>query len=354
MPSAYCEAVTTSPLPTIHKQDALLTLGMGKHHLSLWAKRGISMLTHRFSTVCQCGALVPGGEGKQVRASEIVGAEGSKMRVFCESLGVETELPERPERIVCLASSLTETLCEMGLGQRIAGISRYCARYTPLANVPVVGDYLRVDKSVLASLDADLIILTTGIQRPLGIKLSQEGYPVYALPLPSSLSGVMENVNVLGGLVNEVESARRLRQRWEQQFQTLYLSAPLRRPRVYIELWFGRHLRTVGALSFVHDLVEAAGGNNIFGRDRRAYFIPDLEQVAALRPDVLLFHTEPEHPVDVAGLIEERGWHRWNPAPYVVVGTVEKGQNIIHEGPSMMETATWLQGHFHFWARHYR
>jgi len=72
------------------------------------------------------------------------------------------------------------------------------------------------------------------------------------------------------------------------------------------------------------------------------------------RPDVLLFHTEPEYPVDIAALIEERGWHRWNPAPYVVAGSVQKGQNIIHEGPSMMETATWLQGHFHFWARHYR
>ncbi len=276
------------------------------------------------------------------------------MRVFCETLGVHVELPERPHRIVCLASSLTETLFEMGCGHRVAGISAYCSRYIPAGDLPVVGDYLRVDKALLQQVQPDLIILTTGIQRNLGIRLAQEGYPAYALPLPTSLSGVMENLNVLGGLVNEVESARRLRQRWEQQFGTLYLSAPMRRPRVYIELWFGRHMRTVGALSFVHDLVEASGGDNIFGRDRRAYFVPDPEQVASLRPDVLVFHTEPDYPVDVPKLIEERGWHRWNPAPYVVVGTVDKGQNIIHEGPSMMETATWLQGHFHFWARHWQ
>jgi len=268
------------------------------------------------------------------------------MRVFCEPLGVAVELPERPQRIVSLASSLTETLFEMGCGARVVGISAYCSRYIPANHLPVVGDYLRVEHTLLASLQPDLILLTTGIQRPLGIKLAQAGYPVYALPLPTSLSGVMENLNLLGGLLNEVETARRLRQRWEQQFQTLYLSAAARRPRVYIELWFGRHVRTVGALSFIHDLVEAAGGDNIFGRD--------LDAVASMRPDLLLFHTEPDYPVDVARLIEERDWHRWNPAPYVVVGSVRKGENLIHEGPSIMETATWLQGHFHFWARHYR
>jgi iron complex transport system substrate-binding protein len=276
------------------------------------------------------------------------------MRVFCETLGVDIDLAERPQRIVCLASSLTETIFEMGCGHRVAAISAYCSRYIPANNLPVAGDYLRADEAMFQQINPDLILLTTGIQRTLGIRLAQAGYPVYALPLPSSISGVMENLNLLGGLLNEVESARRLRQRWEQQFQTLYLSAPLRRPRVYIELWFGKHMRTVGALSFIHDLVEAAGGDNIFGRDRRAYFTPDLAQVEMARPDVLLFHTEPEYQVDIAALIEERGWHRWNPAPYVVAGSVQKGQNIIHEGPSMMETATWLQGHFHFWARHYR
>ncbi|MEJ5251354.1 MAG: ABC transporter substrate-binding protein [Chthonomonadetes bacterium] len=277
------------------------------------------------------------------------------MRVFCDVLGVEVEIPEHPQRIVCLVSSLTETLFEMGCAHRLAGISAYCHRYIPPTDLPVVGDYLRVDESLLSQIAPDLIIVTTGVQRALGQRLVKAGYPVYALPLPSSISGVMENVNLLGGLVNEVESARRLRQRWEQQFQTLCLSAPVRRPRVYIELWFGRHMRTVGALSFIHDLVEAAGGDNIFGRDRRAYFVPDFAEVERQRPDVLLFHTEPDdYPVDVAALIEERGWHQWNPAPYVVIATVNKGQNIIHEGPSMMETATWLQGHFHFWARHYR
>lgn len=275
------------------------------------------------------------------------------VRVFCEPLGVSVDIADHPQRIVCLASSLTEALFEMGCGHRVAGISVYCPRYIPASDLPVVGDYLRVDETLLRQINPDLILLTTGIQRALGLRLAQAGYPVYALPLPSSMGGVMENLNLLGGLVNEVESARRLRQRWEQQFRTICLSAPERRPRVYIELWFGRHLRTVGALSFIHDLVESAGGDNIFGRDRRAYFVPDLEQVAEARPDVLLFHTEPDYPVNVEALIEERGWHRWNPAPYVVVGTVQKGQNIIHEGPSMMETAMWLQAHFHSWARHY-
>lgn len=272
------------------------------------------------------------------------------MRITCETLNAVIEVPPRPERIVSLVSSATEALFAMGCGERVVGVSTYCPRYVPNLQRPLVGDYLRVEEEQLARLEPDLVLVTTGVQRSLGLALLAQGYPVYALPLPTSLHGILENVNLLGGLVNEAKAARRLMREWEEFFQGLRRRPFTRRPRVYAELWFGKHLRTVGALSFVNDLIEVAGGENIFGADRRAYFVPDLEEVARLRPEVLLVHTEPEHPVSVPGLLEERGWHRWEPPPLVVETSVERGRNIIHDGPSMMETALWLHGLLASWA----
>lgn len=53
--------------------------------------------------------------------------------------------------------------------------------------------------------------------------------------------------------------------------------------------------------------------------------------------------SEPEHPVDPAALVAERGWDRAF-APRLVVSTTDRGRNLIHDGPSLLETARWLAG----------
>ena len=50
------------------------------------------------------------------------------MRVFSEVMGEAVELPDKPKRIVPLSPSITETLFEMGLGDRVAGVTVYCHR----------------------------------------------------------------------------------------------------------------------------------------------------------------------------------------------------------------------------------
>jgi iron complex transport system substrate-binding protein len=273
------------------------------------------------------------------------------MRIFCESLRSKLDLPEKPERIVSLVSSASETIHAMGLAERVAGVSRYCPRYAPFPESLVVGDYLKVDEDRLSTLKPDLVLVTSGVQLPLGTSLAGKGYPVYVLPLPRSLFGILENVRLIGGLLNEMDKAQQLVKRWEESFHALVNDPPEPLPRVYVELWFGRHQRTVGGLSFIHDLVEAAGGRPLFGSDRRGYFVPDLREVEKTRPEVVLFFDEPEWPMNWQALIKERGWDRWSPPPFVVQSSVMRGQNIIHDGPSMIETAQWLHGQLLRWAK---
>jgi len=252
--------------------------------------------------------------------------------------------PQPPRRVVSFVSSATETLFALGCGEAVVGVTPYCYRYVEGLQVPIAGDYLKADLAYLRSLEPDLVLVTSGIQEAFAKRLAEAGLPVHALPLPASRFGILENQVALGGLMHRVAEARALSTRMETGFAELIASAPAHRPTVFIEMWCGRHLRGIGGLSFIHDLVELAGGVAVPTVRSEAYPVPDLELVAALRPEAVLFFQEPEFPVDAEATLAGRGWN-WGPR--IISSDTTKGRNIIHDGPSYLDTARWLRQALH-------
>ncbi len=265
------------------------------------------------------------------------------MHITCEMLKTELDLPAPPRRVVSLVSAATETIATLGCKERLVGVSPYCGRYVTNLDAPVVGDYLKAAPERLHAVAPDLVLVTSGVQLALGRKLMAAGLPVFVLPLPCSRFGIWQNTVTLGALLQVLPAARSLAERLDTECQRRVSTATSPRPRVYVELWFGKYLRTVGGLSFIHDLIAVAGGENIFGSEPVSYVEPDFGAVVRGQPDVAVFFSEPEYPIDSQVLIRERGWHRTLPALRVIESSVDRGRNVIHDGPSFVETAAWLQ-----------
>lgn len=262
------------------------------------------------------------------------------MRVTCPAFGTVLDLDRPPRRVVSFVSSATETLFELGCGGAVVGVTPYCARYVDGLAAPVVGDYLKADLAALKALEPDLVLVTLGIQTAFGRRLAQAGLPVFALPLPASRHGILENQLTLGGLMHRVPEARALNRRLEAGFAALLADAPAHPLAVFAELWFGRHLRGVGGLTFIHDLIELAGGRPVALPGSEAYPRLDEATLKTLRPERWILFQEPEFPVDAAALRAQRGWPEGVP---VIASTVDKGRNLIHDGPSFLDTARWLK-----------
>jgi ABC-type Fe3+-hydroxamate transport system substrate-binding protein len=245
--------------------------------------------------------------------------------------------------VVSLVSSATETLFALGAGDAVVGVTPWCARYVPGLSAPVVAEYVSADPAVVAAARPDLVVATDGIQLPLARRLAAAGLPVILLPVPRSRAGILENTVAIGALVGRIREARALCDGLEAGCAALLASAPPRRPRAWCELWFGPHLRRPGGLSFVHDLLWLAGLDPTHGDRPDAYELPDLDEVPRLAPEWVVVFSEPEHPVDARALLAARGWDRAF-APRLAVSTVERGRNLIHDGPSFLETARWLRG----------
>ena len=264
------------------------------------------------------------------------------MKIHSELLNHRFELAGPPRRVVSLLSSATETIERIGKPEAIVGVSEYCGRYTRDVAAPVVGQYMTADEEAVAALKPDLIVVTTGVQHKLGLRLGASALPVYALPLPSSFNGILENILTVSALMDDISAGRRLCEELSERMDVVRRGRGHARPRTYVELWFGRHMRTIGGRAFVHDLVESSGAKPLFGASPEGYFEPDFDRVSSLHPERVVFFQEPEHPVDFRAECAARGWGQIADAP-LISSTIHRGRNVIHDGPSFVDTAEWLQ-----------
>ena len=253
-----------------------------------------------------------------------------------EYLGNRFEWTGRPKRVVSLLSSATETIDVIGLGPSVVGVSAFCDRYVSL-DAPVVGEYTRVDYQRIAELEPDLILVTSGVQTQVGRRLVDMGLPVYTLGLPGSIGAVFDNIITVTALMDSISKGRDLVDRLRNRLAP----DPVPSRSTYVEIWFGRHVRTLGGRSFISDLVHLSGGKGLYSDNALGYLKPNLAEIATMRPEVMLALSEPEYPIDFSSAIIEREWD-WS--PQLIVSDVVKGINIIHDGPSIVDTIEWLRG----------
>ncbi len=82
---------------------------------------------------------------------------GGTVESATEGRGAAAAKP--PQRIVSLAPSLTETLFALGVGDRVVGVTRYCAYPPEVLDLPVIGGHLDPNFEAIVSLEPDLVVL---------------------------------------------------------------------------------------------------------------------------------------------------------------------------------------------------
>jgi ABC-type Fe3+-hydroxamate transport system substrate-binding protein len=229
------------------------------------------------------------------------------MKVYNDILDVYLEVPSDP-RIVSLAPSNTDILYQLGLWENLVGISTYCNVPVNMTGKPRVGSYINVDYKRLDELKPDIIFTTTGVQKKLSIELWKKGYPVYPIPLPLSIYGILENTVVIGSILNRVEKAYEKTQLYLEMIEEL--PKPEKRVGVYYEVELGGPI-TVGSLSYINSSLHMLGLRNIFGDEPMSYFKPDPDKVAAMNPDLIIYEVNRKETVDVDVALDmflNRGW----------------------------------------------
>lgn len=265
-------------------------------------------------------------------------------RLFNEVLGAEVEIPEAPERIVSFSPAATESLFMLGLGEKVAGVSAFCARPAAARSKRRLGSYNTVRDEVLDGVKPDLVLTVTGYQRDFALRLSKK-YPVYPLELPVSIAGIVDFVVKVGLVCGRPERGRELAADLLRKAGSLGRVTNL---KGYVEIDLGGPV-SFGSYSYITDAFRFLGGSLVYEDSPSEWLVPDLEWVRAQDPDLLVY--EPKmfsgfREEEVGRILRSRGWERMRAERlgnvFVTPGPLDF---LAHHGPSFItEALPWLEG----------
>lgn len=198
---------------------------------------------------------------------------------------------QAPRRIVSLVPALTEMLFAIGAGPQVVGVSSY-DRFPPeAATRPRVGALLDPDVERILALRPDLVAVY-GSQVDLKRQLARASVPVFDYR-HAGLADVLTTLRALGETTGHAAAADAVAAGIERRLAAVRADAA-GRPRVRTMLVFGREpgaLRNVyaaGGRGFLHDMLVAAGGENVFAEIDRESVQATTEVILARAPDVIL------------------------------------------------------------------
>lgn len=201
----------------------------------------------------------------------------------------------RPERIVSLVPSHTESLHDLGLADRVVGRTRFCIHPGPwVESVPHVGGTKDADLQKILDLEPDLVVVDKD-ENPLALveALQAEGVEV----LWSEIDTVEDAADFLQRLGDRCgvpeaggRQAKRIRNALADAHEAQRGHEPL---PIFCPIWYGPWM-TFDATAYPNAVLAAIGLRNAFGDHKGPkYFEVAPEDVAASDAAWALLPTEP-------------------------------------------------------------
>jgi len=205
------------------------------------------------------------------------------------ALGAAETAPAK--RVVSLVPAVTEMLFAIGAGPQVAAVSSYDDFPPDVAGLPRVGALLDPDVERILALRPDLVI-SYGSQTSLQSQLASARVPVFDYR-HAGLEGIFDTLHRLGPAVGRRSEAERLISDLRAQLGRVRTRVRGKaRPRTL--LVFGREpgslrgLYVSGGRGFLHDMLEIAGGVDVFADVDRESVQPSQETLLARAPEVIL------------------------------------------------------------------
>lgn len=261
----------------VGRQNSIATPKLSRSKAALVLKHALSFLLLIILSSCHNAGrgTMPGSASEP--SPNFVPASASKERI----------------KIVSLAPSNTELLLDIGAAGTICGVCSNCPKVLSgrkeLDDIPIAGSFTSANLERLKRLAPDVVLLVSG-QESLASLLSKNGFKVVLLK-NNRLDDIHENLLALGEITGGGEIARERALSFKDSLAKIRSVVAGKRTPVFYCVW-PQPLLTVGARSFLDDVITECGGKNIAGHMEQPYPQFTVEKLVIANPDVVILPFE--------------------------------------------------------------
>ena len=209
-------------------------------------------------------------------------------RTFTDGLGRTVVLPERIDRAVSLAPSVTEMIFAAGAGDRLVGVTTYCDFPEAAKQIKKIGDTQTPNIEVIAALRPQVVLVTTASQiQGFMSKLESQNIAIFVTD-PKSVASVEENLRQLGEIFGTQTTANAEADKLADRLAVLEkASLGATRPKTFVQI-SKEPLYTAGEGSYLTELIAVAGGDSVTKNVPTAFPKLSKETALAMNPDVII------------------------------------------------------------------
>jgi iron complex transport system substrate-binding protein len=235
----------------------------------------------------------------------------------------------QPKRIISIAPSFTEILYALGMGPQIIATSNFCDYPPEALKTDKVGDVLNPNIEKIIRLKPDLV-LCGAWKWTLPEKLRAAGIEVLEIKDAENLNDSMHRVIIIGQKVGKETKA--IVDQMKKDIEAIKARETGARRKVYIEL--DANQWTVGGSSYLNEVVQIVGLENIFVDRKEPYLMVTMESILTRQPDLIMSLNRTKE--------EYQNISAWQASPTVTNGKIIDRNSIdwnaiTHQSPRLVQ-----------------
>ncbi len=208
--------------------------------------------------------------------------------------GISVNLTAAPERIISLGSAFTEIIFDLEAKDKVVAVDKssmwLVENTTGTENITNLQGVSTLSVESILALDPDLVVIWNfGMYSTFITNMESSGIPVAAF-YPKNVTTILGTIERLGELIGEKSKAQvmvaEMNARIEAVLEKTANISESERPKVYLELAsYGG--TTVGNGTLSNDIIEMAGGVNIFNNGTKTW-VASTESIVEKNPDIII------------------------------------------------------------------
>lgn len=210
--------------------------------------------------------------------------------------------PKKVNTIISTAPSNTEILVGLGLSDKLVAIDKYSADVEGVnKDLPKI-DFKNPDAETLVGLKPDIIIASghnkTGNEDPFAA-VKEAGIEVVYLPTSSSIEDLYKDIDFIAKVTGTEKNGGKMITNMKSGIESIKKigSTITDKKNVYFEIGSTSALYSFGNNTFLNEMIEIVGANNIFANEN-SWISPSPESVVNANPDVILTNEPTKNAVD--------------------------------------------------------